>query len=91
MRLVALRMPTETFGWSCSNVRPTAMVHWPTTISSRGTDSGTANASSLATFSSTSIRLRSRATIWAVARLPLGSVTRIDDGCWMKLNALEIT
>jgi len=90
MRLVALRMPTETFGSCCSNVRPTAMVHWPTTISWRGTSSGTTSGSSPATFSSTNMRLRSRATIWAVARLPLGNVTRMDDGCWMKLNALEM-
>ena len=36
-------------------------------------------------------RTMSGATISADARLPLGSVTRIELGCRMKLNALEIT
>ena len=46
----------------------------------RGTAWGTGSCSSASTFSSTSIRLLSRATISADARFPDGSVTRMEDG-----------
>ena len=91
IRLVALTTPTDKLADWASYVRPSAMAHWPTVTSSRGTASGTGSFSLVLTLSRTNMRLWSRATIWAAARAPLGSVTRIEAGCWTKLNALEMT
>ena len=89
MRLTALRIPTDAFGTVPSNVRPTAILHWPGRISATGTTSGTGNFAAVLTFNNTSMRLLSRATIRAAARSPDGRLTRIDVGCCAKLKALD--
>ena len=77
------------FGRSLSNVRPSAIVHWPTRIWLLGTIGQVGNGRFSSIFSSTSMRAWSVATSRAGVRTPSGIRTRIEDGLLTKLKALE--